>query len=421
MTHSLRVAGVVALAALMTFASSASALTWTCEGIARKGFPDPAGASFAGKFGGGRHGGPAINGAGDVTFFATPRGGPRRLYFYPNVGAPSILAEQDGAAPGGGSFTQFRRPSINAAGDVAFFGDLASGEGIFVKPAAGAMFQVVRAGDPAPGGGTFDGFDGVARINAAGDVAFLARVTGGPSGVFLYDAGTVAISSVARVGDVALDGREICEFIAPAVGLGATVTAFHVGTKVSCADALEPELIGIYYSNGLGIRRVALEGDATPTPTTTYAKFYGDPDANEVDQILFRVTVVGTSHFTGLFRFDPVGPTTTTVVGSGDAAPGGGSLRSITEPHLKNGGRAGFRANVKGEAHEGIFLFDGVDEAVVRRPDAVPADIFIPGSTYKKIFEEIGVDRAGTWVTYSATVHEPASGSKLGLFRCNGS
>ena len=77
MTHSLRVAGVVALAALMTFASSASALTWTCEGIARKGFPDPAGASFAGKFGGGRHGGPAINGAGDVTFGFGP--GPSTL------------------------------------------------------------------------------------------------------------------------------------------------------------------------------------------------------------------------------------------------------------------------------------------------------------------------------------------------------
>ncbi len=425
MSSKFRVARAALAAALVVAVSSpADALTWTCEAIVRKGLPDPAMGIFAGKFGKKRHGGPAINSAGDVVFFATPKGGPRRLYLYPNVGAPSIVASEGDAAPGGGSFTRFEQPSINDAGDIAFFGDLASGEGVFVDPAAGPMFEVAVTGDPAPGGGSFDTFDGVARINAAGDVAFLATVSGGPTGVFVYDGGTMTIASIARVGDATLDGREICSFVAPSVGLGGSLTAFQVGTKVSCANALEPELYGIYRDTGLGIDRVALQGDPTPILGNTYDDFLGDPDMNETDQVLFRATITGTLKSTGLFLFDAAGPTTITVVRTGDAAAGvGGFLRTITEPNLTNGAQAGFRANLgSSAAKEGIFLYDGVDEAVVTRSSPVPVGIFLPGSVYQKIYEEIGVSRSGTWVTYSATVKQPPGngGAKIGLFRCEG-
>ncbi len=418
------VRAVVATAIVALSVSSADALTWTCEAIARKGLPDPAGAPFAGKFGKKRHGGPAINSLGDVVFFATPRGGPRRLYVYPNGGAPSVVAEQRGAAPGGGTFSQFRQPSINDAGDIAFFGDLASGEGVFVDPAAGALFAVARTGDVAPSGGVYESFDGVSRINAAGDVAFLATVSGGPSGIFRYDAGAMTVVSVALVGDATLDGREICSFVAPAVGLGATGTAFQVDTKVSCIDALEPDLVGVYRDTGVGIDRVALAGDATPIAGATYSGFLGDPDLNASDQVLVRATITGAASGTGLFLFDPVGPTTTAIARTRDPAPTGGSLRTITEPSLTDGARAGFRANVAPDPdHEGIFLYDGVDEAVVTRLSAVPVGIYLPGSRYQKIFEEIGVSRSGTWVTYSASVKQPpgSGGAKLGLFRCEGS
>ena len=413
-------------AALVVLASSpADALTWTCEAITRKGLADPAMGTFAGKFGKKRHGGPAINSSGDVVFFATPKGGPRRLYLYPNAGAPVILASAGDPAPGGGSFTRFEQPSINDAGDVAFFGDLASGEGVFVDPAAGPMLEVAVTGDAAPGGGSFDTFDGVARINASGDVAFLATVSGFPTGVFVYDGGTMTIASIARVGDATLDGREICSFVAPSVGLGGSLTAFQVGTKVSCANALEPELYGIYRDTGAGIDRVALQGDATPIGGNVYDDFLGDPDLNEIDQVLFRATITGTLKSTGLFLFDAVGPTTITVVRTGDAAATvGGFLRTITEPNLTNGAQAGFRANLGNTpAKEGIFLYDGVDEAVVTKSSTVPTGLFLPGSVYQKIYEEIGVSRSGTWVTYSATVKQPPGngGAKIGLFRCEGS
>lgn len=422
-TSRLVCAALAAVASVLPV-SYADALTWTCEGIVRKGFDDPDAvpAQFVGKFGKKRHGGPAINSSGDVTFFATPKGGPRRLYLYPNVGAPSIIAQQGGTAPGGSGFTQFRQPSINDAGDVAFFGDLASGEGVFVKPAAGAMFAVASTGDAAPGGGVYASFDSVSRINANGDVAFLASVDGGPNGIFQYDGVTTVISSIARVGDVTLDGREICGFVEPAVGLGATRTTFQTFTKVACANPLEDERIGIYRDTGAGIGRVALQGDATPLGGTVYADFYSDSDSNGSDQVLFRASISGTLRGTGLFLFDPIGLTTTILARTGDSAAGGGSLRTITEPNLTDPSRAGFRANVKDDpSHEGIYLYDGVDELVVRRTSPVPADIFIPGSSYRKIFEEIGVSRSGTWVTYSATVKESGSGTRIGLFRCEGS
>ncbi|MCC6765983.1 MAG: hypothetical protein IT293_15095 [Deltaproteobacteria bacterium] len=417
------VRAVVATAIVACAASSADALTWTCEAIARKGLADPAGAALSGKFGKKRHGGPAINGGGDVVFFATPKGGPRRLYLYPNGGAPSVLAEAGGAAPGGGAYEQFRQPSINDAGDVAFLATLGAGAGIFVDPAAGAALAAARTGDAAPGGGTYASFDGLARINAAGDVAFLARVDGGPSGIFLWDGGSMTVASIARVGDATLDGREICSFLAPAVGLGATTTAFQVGTKVSCADALETELVGVYRATGLGIDRVALAGDATPVAGTTYAGFLGDPDLNASDQVLVRAAITGSASGTGLFLYDPVGPATTALARTRDAAPTGGTLRTITEPNLTDGARAGFRANVAPDPdHEGVFLYDGVDEAVVTRLSAVPVGMYLPGSRYQKIFEEIGVSRSGAWVTYSANVKQPpgSGGTKAGLFRCGG-
>jgi hypothetical protein len=233
----------------------------------------------------------------------------------------------------------------------------------------------------------------------------------------------MTIAAVARVGDATLDGREICSFVAPAVGLGATTVAFQVGTKVSCADAFETELIGVYRDTGLGIERVALQGDATPVPGTTYAGFLGDPDSNASDQVLFRATITGAAGGTGLFLYDAVGPTTTVLARTKDPAPTGGTLRTITEPNLTDGARAGFRANVAPDPdHEGIFLYDGVDEAVVTRLTPVPVGLFVAGSRYQKIFEEIGVSRSGTWVTFSANVKQPPGngGTKVGLFRCEG-
>jgi hypothetical protein len=401
-----------------------SALTFTCSTVARRGDLDPAGSALKS-----RYDSPAINGAGDVAFAAYAQGAPRRLYHYPSVGAATVVAEQGGAAPGGSSYKKFRTVSIDDAGAVAFHATLASGEGVFVGPVGGVAKAAATAG-VSPAGGTFNRFPAQSRVNAAGDVAFTAQVVGGANGVFLYDASATTVLTVALVNDAALDGRELCEF--QDVGLGASgAVAVRAVTKVDCTDVGEPELVGVYANVGLGFARVALEGDATPSPSTTYAQFIGAPDVNASDKVLFRARTVGVAGGYGLFLHDPVGPTTVVLAATGDAAPAtGGSLKTIAPAGVTDGDRVALGARIAGGlAKIGIFLFDaGSSEKVVATGDPVPTDAFGPNSAYAKINpgnrknnEGIGVDRSGTWIAYTATVKDTTgTPNASGVLRCHG-
>jgi hypothetical protein len=420
-------ATAVGVAVIGVFApvGDVAALTFTCSTVARRGDLDPAGAAFKS-----RYDSPAINGAGDVAFVAYAQRAPRRLYHYPSVGAPTVVAQQGGAAPGGGSYKKFRAVSIDDAGDVAFHATLASGEGVFAGP-VGAVAKAAATGDASPAGGAFDRFPAQSRVNAAGDVAFAAQVGGGPNGVFLYDASGPAVVTVALVNDAALDGRELCEFLD--VGLGASgAVAVRAVTKVDCTNPAEPALVGIYEKTGLGVGRVALEGDASPSPSTTYAQFIGAPDVNAADKVLFRARTVGVAGGYGLFLHDPVGPTTVILAKTGDAAPAtGGSLKTIAPAGVTDADRVALGARLtSGLARIGIFLFDATpsSEKVVATNDPVPTDAFGPNSVYAKINpgnrknnEGIGVDRSGTWIAYTAKVKDTTGTPTAdGVLRCQG-
>jgi hypothetical protein len=423
-----RVFGAALTAALIGMfgqIGDATALTFTCSTVARRGDLDPAGAAFKN-----RYDSPAINGAGDVAFVAYAQSAPRRLYYSPSAGAPAVVAQQGGVAPNGGSYKAFRTVSLNDAGAVAFHATLASGEGVFAGPVGGVAKAAVT-GDASPAGGAFNRFPAQSRVNAAGDVAFTAQVEGGPNGVFLYDASGAAVVTVALVNDLALDGRELCEFLD--VGLGASgAVAVRAVTKVDCTNVGEPELIGVYEKTGASFARVALDGDATPSPSTTYAQFIGAPDVNAADKVLFRARTVGVSGGYGLFLHDPVGPTTVILAKTGDAAPAtGGSLKTIAPAGVTDGDRVALGARIaSGIAKIGIFLFDASpsSEKVVATNDPVPTDAFGANSAYAKINpgnrknnEGIGVDRSGTWVAYTAKVKDTTdTPTASGVLRCQG-
>jgi hypothetical protein len=404
--------------------SAASALTFTCSTVARRAQIDPAGAAFKSRFDS-----PAINGSGDVAFVAYPNGAPRRLYFYPSLGAASVVAQQGGLAPGGAAFKHFKTVSINDAGAIAFHAKLDGGYGVFVGP-SGGLAKAAATGDTSPAGGAFDKFPAVSRVNPLGDVAFVATVVGGPNGVFLYDATLTTVSAVGLVNDAALDGRQLCEYLD--VGLGATgAVAVRANTKVDCSSVVEPELVGIYEKTGLSFARVALEGDAAPSPSTTYAQFIGAPDVNLTNKVMFRGRTVGVAGGIGIFLHDPVGPTTTLVVTTGAFAPtSGGAIKTLAPAGVTDGDRVAIGARVSGGvAKTGIYLFDGTDEKVVDSSDDAPNDAFGPNSFYSKINpgnrknnEGIGVSRSGTWVSYTAKVKDTlGTPNASGVFRCEGS
>lgn len=416
---------ILAVAWFLAEVNGAGALTFTCSTVARRGQLDPSGAVLKD-----RYDSPAINGQGDVAFVGYAAGAPRRLYLYPSVGAASVVAQPGDAAPGGGSFKRFRTVSINDAAEVGFHAKLAAGEGVFVGSADGVT-KAAATGDASPPGGAFDVFPAVSRVNGAGDVAFTARVGGGPSGVFLYDASATSVLTVALVNDAALDGRQLCEFLD--VGLGASgAVAVRAITKVDCTSVVEAEVTGVYLKVGPSFDRVVLEGDPTPTLATTYAQFIGAPDLNAADKVLFRARTVGVAGGTGLFLHDPSGPTTLELAATGDAAPTtSGSLKTIAPAGVTDGDRVAFGARISsGLAKTGIFLFDAnpSNEKVVASNDDVPTDAFGPNSLYLKINpgnrknnEGIGVSRSGTWVAYTARVKDTlGTPTASGVLRCEG-
>ncbi|MEZ6193654.1 MAG: hypothetical protein R3C45_20620 [Phycisphaerales bacterium] len=140
---------------------------------------------------------PSINDAGQVAFFANINGpgitnsNNSGIWTGPSA-APQLLIREGAAAPGnepGVVFSGFGGPSLNRAGNVAFYG-VVTGPGVFPtnntgiwSQGGGTLEQIVREGDHAPGtnpGVTFATFDRPDTIvlNGAGQLAFLGWLTG---------------------------------------------------------------------------------------------------------------------------------------------------------------------------------------------------------------------------------------------------
>jgi hypothetical protein len=87
-------------------------------------------------------------------------------------------------APGGGTFTDFANPTINARDVVAFVGRIGQGEreGIFTST-EGSIIPAALSGQPSPTGGVFQFFvDGSPAMNDRGEIAFIAAIA--PRGTF---------------------------------------------------------------------------------------------------------------------------------------------------------------------------------------------------------------------------------------------
>jgi hypothetical protein len=123
---------------------------------------------------------PGCNGLGDGVFLGDVNG------------TISSVVRPGDAAPGGGTFDMAINASINNGGDIAFgghvvgdecidIGDCRCGESIYLKNAAtGRIQSVVHQGDPAPGGGIFRLAFG-AVVNSRGDIVFIGDLTPAPS------------------------------------------------------------------------------------------------------------------------------------------------------------------------------------------------------------------------------------------------
>ncbi len=222
------------------------------------------------------------------------------------------------------------------------------------------------SGDPSPIGGTFSGFFGgtffAPAINAAGDVLFLADVTGGtsPRGLFLAHLdGT--IENIAKVGGSAPGGGTFTQ-----VGHGSIndlgVVAFVAKASVDSGPAI------FRWSNGT-LQKIAKPG--TPAPGGgTFTIIVGEtlgfvdgttipvgplPDINNNGTIVFRTLASGAVS-RGLVGYS--GGVFTWLVKANTATPIGGTYLDMQGASINDQGEVCFYADVNlggGNYSGGVF------------------------------------------------------------------
>lgn len=409
-------------AALFVAALSGTAhAQFACSTVARAGQLDPDGLFYSNVF----RDEVAVNDASDAVFVARASGARDKLYFYPSAGPGQVIARADGPAPNGGTFRSqrvFSSLSVNEADDVAFFAQLVSGQGVFVRDGGLLETAAVRS-QTSPSGGVFNSFPFVGDIDGASRVAFVATVDGGPGGVFVYDSTAGSLSSVVLDGAATLDGREVCS--TQAVDLGDSGAAvLRALSKVSCANPAESAISGLFLANGLGITTLLLAGDASPIGGSTYAKLLETPRINAADDVAFRATTVGTTRADGIFLREGGTGTVTVVARKGDAAPVvGGSFSSNRSFRFADSGNVMLNAKLRASSAKfGIFDLGVSGAPALVSTDAPPTDGFGPGSSYTRFSRLNGASSDGFRMGVQVRVRDSVlPATKGGVVRCAGS
>lgn len=293
------------------------------------------------------------------------------------------------AVPGGGTLSPiaFANPAmINETGRIAFIAFVdgaARNQGVFVVDEGNALVPIAMGcgggggsgdpgsacGDPSPIGGTFSGFFGgtvfAPPVNDAGDVLFIADVTGGsaPRGLFLYRAGSGSIVKIAAVGDPSPLGGTIA-----AVGPGSMNNA---GEIVFLAQESGSGSVNILrYSSGALSKHVAV-GDASPVGGTfsligresfgfvdgTTIPIGAVPGINDAGQVSFSSLVSGGSVERGVFV--TTGGVHALYAGAGQQTPAGGVYLDLQAAHINAAGDVAFLADIDlggGDFNTGWFV-----------------------------------------------------------------
>jgi hypothetical protein len=171
------------------------------------------------------------------------------------------------ASPAGGKFPGVGfNTSLNNRGDLVFAGIVADKLGIFKAGKEGSITSVVSPGDPMPGHTLFhSGGNSGPSINQGGDVAFTAQLAGeiaGRSSIYVKEAGTGKITSIAHGGDPAPGGGTFRGAFSPVLNDSGDVV-FQGDLSPGDPSAGFQEL-GVYlYSKGTTVS-VARPGDSMP-------------------------------------------------------------------------------------------------------------------------------------------------------------
>jgi hypothetical protein len=230
---------------------------------------------------------PWLNNEDQVVFIGRASGR-YGTFFYDGNQVLTVACPGD-PAPGGGTFVSTLMPTLNDWGQVVFEGQVSSPgrAGIFLYE-KGELRQIVRGGDPAPGGETFSGLY-VPLINASGQVAFVGflRTTPETYAAFLFDEGkirTLVPSYDAETGEEVEVGPPSGARPFPLYFNDLGQTAFVGGKRFPGEQMFRS---GLFYFDGKIFKTILFEGDPMPDPRGYTFSTVLFADLNNAGQIAF--------------------------------------------------------------------------------------------------------------------------------------
>jgi len=247
------------------------------------------------------------------------------------------------AAPGGGAFTDFANPTINARDVVAFVGRIGGEgrEGIFTS-SEGSIIPVALSGQPSPTGGTFQFFvDGSPAQNDRGEIAFIAAIAPrGTFGVFVLVGGRPI--PIVTTDDEAPVGGAFSEFGSLMLTNPGTVGFVGRTARSTVREGLYVTgraMLVTLAQQGLAVAGEVLTAIATSAinDDESVAFELGTPDP--IARTIFLATRAGVR----------------IVVRAGDRAPSGRRFVAFGSPAINGRGQIAFVAETDDHQH-GIYL-----------------------------------------------------------------
>lgn len=213
------------------------------------------------------------------------------------------------------TFSEHYYPTpINDRGEVAFLARIGGdSSGIFISRPSGVE-QLARVGEPSPiKGAKFLGFGNrTPSLNSKGEVAFAAFYDGPNAGRGLFFKGSGPIQVVAKSGDKAGDaGGEFTDFLSPAV---------NARGDIAFIGKMGGRNQGIFLKTAKGIETVALLDQKIPGGKGELEVFnnFTQPSINDKGEVVFYGQIKNAE--VGIFYRDEKG-TLQTVVRRGDKMP----------------------------------------------------------------------------------------------------
>lgn len=233
-----------------------------------------------------------------------------------------VVVKQGDRGPLGGNFTVVTQPSLNNKGDVVFLGS-ESKVGIFVKARGGATRAAFTTDTriPLPGRIALLNFP---KINDNGDIVFSVGISQGVArGAILTVSASGTVTKVVAEGDATPAGGAFNEFLALA-------DAFDINNKgdiVLLAPVKDSaSTAGIFLFTGGQLVKVAAEGE--PLPGIGRASIAGSvPAINNNGDVIFGATDLDVPSGSAIYIF--ADGQVRRIVGSGDAAPEGGTFSFV--------------------------------------------------------------------------------------------